>query len=114
MISVTVFQKDGQFTGFLCQGHAGYAEEGYDIVCSAVSALTLNTVNSLEAFTEDGMKVEQKEDGGYLKLELTGEISGEADLLMRSLILGLQTIEESCGSRFLTVEIEPWQESMGD
>ena len=35
------------------KGHAGYAEEGYDIICAAVSALTVNTINSIEQFTEE-------------------------------------------------------------
>ena len=35
------------------QGHAGYAEPGQDIVCAAVSALVINTINAIEAFTED-------------------------------------------------------------
>ena len=34
-------------------GHAGYAEEGQDIICAAVSALIVNTVNSVETLTED-------------------------------------------------------------
>ena len=29
-------------TGYKVSGHAGFAEEGSDIVCSAVSALTAN------------------------------------------------------------------------
>ena len=44
MISVTVYKdRNNHYTGFRCDGHAGYAELGEDIVCSAVSVLTLNT-----------------------------------------------------------------------
>lgn len=107
MISITVFQNGQQYTGFLCEGHAGYAQEGFDIVCSAVSALTVNTINSIEEFTEDGMRVEQKEEGGYLKLELDFPVSAQADLLMRSLVLGLQAMEENYGGRYLVVRVEP-------
>lgn len=46
------------------RGHAGYAEEGHDIVCSAVSALTAATANGLEQIakvpvmvTDDGSEV---------------------------------------------------------
>ena len=34
--------------GFLSAGHADWAEEGSDIVCAAVSALTQTCVNALE------------------------------------------------------------------
>ena len=55
MLKVTVYQdSDGQALGFQISGHSGYAEAGSDIVCAAVSALAENTVNSIEAFTEDG------------------------------------------------------------
>ena len=35
------------------KGHAGFAKRGKDIVCSAVSVLLINTVNSIKCFTED-------------------------------------------------------------
>ncbi|MDO5345715.1 MAG: ribosomal-processing cysteine protease Prp [Lachnospiraceae bacterium] len=111
MISITVFEADHQYKGFLCKGHAGYAEEGYDIICSAVSVMTVNTINSLEQLTEDELKAEQAPDGGYLKLELPGKLSREADVLMKSLVLGLQTIEENYGSEFVKVQIRKCREN---
>ena len=32
--------KQGMIVGYKVSGHAGYSEEGSDIICSAVSALT--------------------------------------------------------------------------
>ena len=32
--------RQGRLCGFIVEGHADYAEEGSDIVCAAVSALT--------------------------------------------------------------------------
>ena len=49
MIQITIFQdSEHKASGIELNGHAGYGEEGYDIVCAAVSALALNTVNSIE------------------------------------------------------------------
>ena len=53
MITITVKKRKGNYLEFESKGHAGYAEEGHDIVCAAVSVLVINTVNSFEAFTED-------------------------------------------------------------
>ena len=39
MITVTVSKKNSSYTEFVSRGHAGYAEEGQDIICAAVSAL---------------------------------------------------------------------------
>ena len=52
MIQVTIFRdstEDGDvYTGVELLGHAGFAQSGQDIVCAAVSALIITTVNSLE------------------------------------------------------------------
>ena len=52
MVKITVYQNhDQQFVGFDCLGHAEYSDEN-DIVCAAVSAMTINCINSIETFTE--------------------------------------------------------------
>ena len=48
MICITVTESDGEYISVESNGHAGYAEEGQDIICAAVSALIVNTVNSVE------------------------------------------------------------------
>ena len=105
MIRFVVSKSDDHYKGFVLEGHAGYAEEGYDIICSAVSALAINTVNSIEVFTEDGFNAEQAEDGGYLKFMLTEEPSASTVLLLDSLVLGMQYIQEAYGEEYLSVSI---------
>ena len=57
MIDVEIFQtSSGKYTGFRMNGHAEYAEYGQDIVCAAVSALVINTINSIEQYTEDSFE----------------------------------------------------------
>lgn len=48
MIHFNFFRRDGVFYGFEEKGHAGYAESGDDIVCSAVSAMTMLIINAVE------------------------------------------------------------------
>ena len=76
------------------QGHAGYAESGSDIVCAAASVLAQNAVNSIEQFTEDTFTVEVNENSGELYFKIDAGYSDETELLLNSLILGLQGIEE--------------------
>ena len=52
MINVVAFAENGKYTGLKVSGHAGFDEEGKDIVCAAVSVLTLNLANSIEHFCE--------------------------------------------------------------
>ena len=92
---MTIYQDSEQkISRFLMQDHAGYAESGSDIVCAAASALAQNTVNSIEQFTDDTFTVDVDEVSGGLDVRLEPGYSKETELLLNSLILGLQGIEE--------------------
>ena len=106
MIHVTIFQnKYKECVGFQTEGHAEYADPGQDIVCAAVSALIITTVNSLDEFTEE--KVEVGEDDGYVSIHFkTNPNTERGKLLMDSLILGLTEIEHSYNNRYLTVKVK--------
>ena len=107
MITVKVIRDKSGICGIESRGHADFAEYGSDIVCAGVSALMINAANSLEQFTEDELKIEEGgADGGYLMFRLGSERSAEAELLMKSLILGLRSIEETYGNQYLTLKDE--------
>jgi len=103
MISVIVEKTEGRWHSLHSIGHAGYAQAGEDIVCAAVSALLINACNSLEAFTDDTFEGEEAD--GKLELTFPDGLSEKGSLLMDSLLLGLQQIEEEYGSEFLSVII---------
>ena len=48
MTTITFFKKNGVYYGFKETGHSGFAEEGNDIVCSALSAMTMLIINAIE------------------------------------------------------------------
>ena len=99
MITVTIYKDSGQYSRFTVEGHAGYAQEGFDIICSAVSVLTLNTVNSIEAFTNDGIAAEEK--NGFLTCQFNDPLSSQAVLLMDSMVLGLTDIQNNYGKQYI-------------
>ena len=106
MIKVTVGKNsNGEYNRVCMDGHAGYGEHGQDIVCAAVSALFINTVNSIETFTEDSFHVDENTKDDRVELVLTSEISPESSLFMKSLLLGLQGIEEEYGKKYIKVLI---------
>ncbi len=94
MTKVTFYQKNGVVIGFDAWDHAGYANAGEDIICAAVSALVLNAINSIEAFTSDAFTADVKEEDGRIEFRLEQDKpSDDTTLLLKSLILGLQGIE---------------------
>jgi uncharacterized protein YsxB (DUF464 family) len=48
MTTITFFKKNGVYYGFKETGHSGFAEEGNDIICSALSAMTMLIINAIE------------------------------------------------------------------
>ena len=103
MVTVTVEKKGAEYIRFEASGHAGFRKAGKDIVCAAVSALVINTVNSLEKFTEDRPDVVSED--GYVRMSFHGPLSERGQLLMDSLLSGLTETENSAGSRYLQVRI---------
>ena len=104
MINITVKKRNGNYLEFVSKGHAGYAEEGQDIVCAAVSALIITTVNSLEEFTDDKFDVQEKD--GFVSIHFRNDLSERGMLLMDSLLLGLTEIAGSYNNRYLTVKVK--------
>ena len=94
MTRITIYRHQETFRGFECESHAGYAEEGSDIVCAAISVLVINTINSITELVGCLMDVEADEDNAYIRADFVDAPTPEADLLMRSMILGLSGIED--------------------
>ena len=95
MVKVTVYKNENhQSVGFKTLGHAEYAKEGQDIVCSAVSILTINTLNSIEKFTNDPMVVDVNERCGMIDFRVKGNPSKESLLLLDAMVLGLSDMAE--------------------
>ena len=93
MIHVTVFCNEyKECVGFQTEGHAEYADPGEDIICAAVSILVINTINSIEAFSEDEVSLMSDEESGMISYHLTQNPSKEAALLLNAMILGLQNM----------------------
>ncbi len=97
MIEVRIRRNSaGQVKAFEVNGHAGYAAAGQDIVCAGVSAIALTTVLGLQSILElecDGVQ----QDGKLVcRLpEMPGSVREKADLLLATMLVGLQALKES-------------------
>lgn len=75
--------------GIRMNGHAGYHNNGADIVCAAVSALTCNLVNSLQELTDNKIRAETGSGMAVIEWE---ELSEPGKLLVDSWFLGIAEI----------------------
>ena len=48
MTTIVFYKTDGFYYGFEEQGHTGYGESGEDILCSALSSMTMLIINAIE------------------------------------------------------------------
>ncbi len=132
MIRVYLLENRQGICGFLCEGHAGYAEDDQDdVVCAAITAIAGTTVTGLTDIVET--EVDWDFRSGHLECQIIGatgdqteaagdqteaagdqtEVAGEkqkqADLLLRTFFRGCQQIEYSYGSQYVTCEEQSLQ-----
>ena len=48
MTKVTFYKENGVFYGFEEKGHTGFGEEGDDVLCAALSSMTMLLINAIE------------------------------------------------------------------
>ena len=89
MTTVTFHSEGSRITGFEVQGHSGYAREGEDIVCAAVTSAVrltecaVNDVLGLEA------PVKLREKDAFLSLKLPAKLSQTAESTCQTLLAAL-------------------------
>lgn len=101
MITISLFRRsdDRRIESFAVEGHAKYAKPGKDIVCAGVSAVTVGTVNAIEALT--GLELPAEMRNGWLRSDIPATGNPATDervqLLLESMAVMLDTISESYG-----------------
>ena len=48
MTKIVFYKSEGVFYGFEEQGHTGYGECGDDVLCAAISSMTMLIINAIE------------------------------------------------------------------
>ncbi|ALV20746.1 ribosomal-processing cysteine protease Prp [Carnobacterium antarcticum] len=92
MIYVTIEKNEqDEIALFNVEGHAGYAPSGRDIVCAAVSALVVATVNGLEVLTD--ASIDKAVSSGFTKVFINKPTSS-SNILLRSMVMSLEGIQE--------------------
>ena len=89
-MTIVTFHSEGRrIVSFEVKGHSGYAQEGEDIVCAAITSAvrltecTINDVLGLEA------SVKVKERDASITLKLPGELGQTNESTCQALLTGL-------------------------
>ena len=100
MTTITFHSAGGRLDGFAVEGHSGYAEEGSDIVCAAISAavgLTECTVNQVMGL---GAPVKAKAESARFSLRLPPALNESSDDLCQALLTGLMVYLQALGEDY--------------
>ena len=104
MVTVVIKKNEnGSYSGFTCSGHADFDEAGFDIVCSAISILVLNTINSIATLTYNDMECDSDEVTGDIICEFPDGLDDKGTILIDSMIYGLKSVEGKYGSEYVKI-----------
>lgn len=107
MIKAVFKRKSGEILSVNLSGHASSCEDGYDMVCSAVSAISLTIANGITEVLKVKPSIETCD--GFLNINLgnlhTYEIN-KCQVLMETMLIGLKSVEFSYGDYIKVIEEE--------
>ncbi|HAU50922.1 MAG: ribosomal-processing cysteine protease Prp [Saccharofermentanaceae bacterium] len=113
MIRIVIWKDTkGNILGFSSEGHAGYEEEGKDIICASISTLFTTAVNALEEQLswKDFYMVTGNESNFcevWTPEGITDKERETANVILKTIIRGILDVEESVreeyGSDYLQV-----------
>ncbi|MBQ8860835.1 MAG: ribosomal-processing cysteine protease Prp [Ruminococcus sp.] len=102
MINVEFFGTSPT-TGFSIKGHSGFAEEGSDIVCAAVSSAAYMTANTITEICKENPS-ELFEEDGLMVLKLDESSAHKCADIMQGFVLHLSSLSKEY-KQYITVTI---------
>lgn len=107
MTTIKLVKRDGHIFEVEAKGHTGYAEQGQDIVCAAVSALVQGALLGLIEVARADVKKTIKE--GYLRFivrDTDGAARQSADVILETMRLAVKDIKAAYPSHIKMEETE--------
>ena len=90
MVKIAFFKRDGVYYGFRETGHADFDEAGKDIVCAAVSAMTMLVINAIEVSYASDVEYTVNEGATHIMVRSKAALPEfEEDELKRYAVSGL-------------------------
>ena len=79
MIKIDFFTSDDLIEGFRISGHSGSAEEGSDIICSAISSAAYMAANTITEIVK--CNVDADVSDGFMSFHVTTKLSDAQQIL---------------------------------
>ncbi|WP_333860072.1 ribosomal-processing cysteine protease Prp [Clostridium sp.] len=107
MIEAVFNRKCDNLVSVIVKGHAESVDEGYDMVCSAVSAISQSILIGITEVLN--LNIKYSLEDGFLSFSLNGMEENDVSkcqVLMKTMLLGLKSIEINFGEYIVVKEME--------
>lgn len=101
MTKITIFKKNGKIYEYQVKGHSGYAPEGADIVCSAISVASQMALVGLSEVLHLPVQADIQE--GYLHVKLLQE-SESAQPILQAMELTMRDVQKTY-AKYVKMEV---------
>ncbi len=108
MTKVIITRIDNHIVEVHCSGHTGYAEQGEDIVCAALSSVVQTALLGLMqiACVDADYSVDEEKGGLYIIIpKLAPNVRRDADMILETMLVGINDLYLSY-SDFIDLEVK--------
>lgn len=105
MTTIRFYRDRGRISGFVCQGHSGYAQAGEDIVCAAVSS----SITMAECIINDvygaGAEAIVEQEGVRISLKLPSSGHEGCEAVLQGLYLCMKELSNEYPEHLTVLEV---------
>ena len=106
MVKVEIKRDSGKLVSYKASGHAESVDDGFDMICSAISAASIMIANGITEILH--IKPSITVDDGFMHIDLRNLACDDIEkcqLLMETLLLGVKSIEQNYG-KYIIVKVK--------
>lgn len=103
--------EDGQIASVDLRGHAGFADEGEDIICAAITSAIQLTHVMLEDIQKLVFDTEVEQEGTHIRLSFPTEAREEAQPMLEALRVHYNELQENYAEFIQVMEVHSHAEN---
>ncbi len=108
MTKISIYRKGSSIVKYVVEGHSDFAEEGSDIVCSAISVVAYTTLNGITDVL--GISVGYEVRDAYFECIVPDNLSEiereKIDILLETMYLSFTNLEEQYKEYITIIDME--------
>ena len=100
----------GRPCGYRIEGHTGFAPSGQDIVCAALSFLSITCANALETIAGTTPESKMDEKTGTLHVQLhEKQLTRASDIILKVFYQGISDLQETYPKNIIVLNVHEWR-----